>query len=327
MKSYLDINSKVWELVNNKLQKNNITPLIIDVGARNDMFLLPDNYSRVSKLTGFEPNLIEYQKLVDNNTDAQKIFGIPKFKEKQYFNLALWNKNCKRDFFETVGPGASTLMGESNETSEKMFLIGSKLSFKEEHTGIEKVKKINCKKLDNLFKNKTIDFLKLDTEGSELPILEGGSNILRRKNILMIKCEFVFFKFYKEHFILGELHNFLSNLGYRLISIDLDQPKYSPRKSSIPNINDKGMSYSGDAYFCIDFSKIKINESDSLRMGAISLALGFNNLGLFFLEKSKNFSTIELMTIENYLSNVSKLRLLANFWKKIPAMLFNFFKR
>ena len=47
---------------------------------------------------------------------------------------------------------------------------------------ISKVQKIDCNKLDNVPSIKIIDFLKLDTEGSELSILEGAYNLLKKKN-------------------------------------------------------------------------------------------------------------------------------------------------
>ena len=46
---------------------------------------------------------------------------------------------------------------------------------------ISKVQKIDCNKLDNVPSIKIIDFLKLDTEGSELSILEGAYNLLKKK--------------------------------------------------------------------------------------------------------------------------------------------------
>ena len=70
------------------------------------MFLLPKEYCRVSDLIGFEPNKVEYEKLIKNNTDAKKIFVEPNFQSKKYFNYALWKKKCKKKFFITKGPGA-----------------------------------------------------------------------------------------------------------------------------------------------------------------------------------------------------------------------------
>ena len=208
------------------------------------------------RFNGFEPNKVEYEKLIKNNTDAKKIFVEPNFQSKKYFNYALWKKKCKKKFFITKGPGASTLMGESEKIHQRCLLLMQKIHIKTIILTISKVQKIDCNKLDNVPSIKIIDFLKLDTEGSELSILEGAYNLLKKKKILMIKCEF-FFKYYKEHKIFGDIHSFLDSLGYRLLAIDLDQPKYSPLKNGIPAPNDKGLNYAGDAYFCIDFQKIK----------------------------------------------------------------------
>ena len=139
----------------------------------------------------------------------------------------------------------------------------------------------------------------------------------------MIKTEFVFFKYYKNHKIFGDIHKFLDSYGYRLIFIDQDQPKYSPIKSSIPKENDKGLTYAGDAYFCIDFVSKEINKENLLRLAAISLALGYNNLGLFLLTKSKLLSKKELQLIINSLQKISLLRKLTDLWKLFPSFIYN----
>ena len=323
MKSFYDLSPLIWNIILKKLKHNKSKTTIVDVGARNGMFLLPKEYCKICNLIGFEPNQSEYKKLIQNKTDAKKIYTEPSFLSRTYFNKALWKRKCKKKFFITKGTGASTLMGESEENTSEMFLLNSKNSYKDEHTEVSKVEMVNCEKLDNIISNKEIDFLKLDTEGSELSILEGATDLLKKQKILMIKCEFVFFKYYRDHIIFGDLHSFLDSFGYRLLAIDLDQPKYSPLKNNIPIQNDKGLNYAGDAYFCIDFHKKEIGKEKCLRLGAISFALGFNNLGLFFLNKSGNFNKKELGIIITSLSKVSILRKITDFWKKIPSFIYN----
>ena len=41
MKSYFDLNPIIWNIIHKKLDENKINPTIVDVGARNGMFLLP----------------------------------------------------------------------------------------------------------------------------------------------------------------------------------------------------------------------------------------------------------------------------------------------
>ena len=89
MQSFNDLNPIIWDIITDKLTYININPSIVDVGARNGMFLLPKEYCKISNLIGFEPNQNEYKKLIQNRTDAKKIFIEPNFFSKNYFNNAL----------------------------------------------------------------------------------------------------------------------------------------------------------------------------------------------------------------------------------------------
>ncbi|MFN3399045.1 MAG: hypothetical protein ACK4Z4_01780 [Ferrovibrio sp.] len=87
----------------------------VDVGARNGSYLLPESYARHSRISGFEPNRTEYEKLASGRTDAaahgQKE---PAFKERRYYPHAVWSENTERTLYLTVGPGAVSLMGPVN---------------------------------------------------------------------------------------------------------------------------------------------------------------------------------------------------------------------
>ena len=109
--------------------------------------------------------------------------------------------------------------------------------------------------------------------------------------------------------------------------MDQDQPKYSPILDQVPNQNDKGLSYAGDAYFVVDFAKTKLDKFKILRLAAISFALGFNNLGLYFVNQSTLFETNERIKILKSLKRVSLLRSLSDLWKKIPSVIYNFIKK
>lgn len=44
---------------------------------------------------------------------------------------------------------------------------------------------------DNLFRDETFDYVKLDTQGSELEIMEGGKELFKRTKFVQIECSFV----------------------------------------------------------------------------------------------------------------------------------------
>ena len=61
-----------------------------------------------------------------------------------------------------------------NSNSEKNYF--------EEHQKLLNVSKVRCDTIDNIWKKRNfIDFLKLDTEGSELFILDGAKKNLEKK--------------------------------------------------------------------------------------------------------------------------------------------------
>ena len=76
--------------------------------------------------------------------------------------------------------------------------------------------------LDNFFKDKAIDFVKLDVEGAEWKVFEGAKNILEQRNIV-----------WQVEFHLDEdwhLRNILYDYGYNIYSLDLKKlSKDSPR--------------------------------------------------------------------------------------------------
>ena len=137
--------------------------------------VIPNCYSKYSKLVGFEPNKTEYKKLLTNTTEAEKAgANLSGFKKTKYFDSALWSNQEIRELFITQGDGAVTLMGEPlKEIAENMFLNSSKKSYFKEHVQVKRKEKIACDRLDNLIKGENkIDILKVDVEGAEYDIIE-----------------------------------------------------------------------------------------------------------------------------------------------------------
>lgn len=301
-----------------------------DVGARNGSFLLPEDYAKNTVVHAFEPNNDEFKKLKNKSTDAFKK-GIvePIFKKKILYNTALYEKKCKSKLFITSGPGAVSLMGPVHKKmTENLWRRFDKgLNYYLRHQKIKKTESVNCDKLDNLWKKKQpIDFLKLDTEGSELNILKGAEKNLREKRILMIKTEFLLVPYYKQHYLLGHQQVFLDKLGYRLIYFDNNHYAYSWKESAVDETYDKRFQYAGDCYFIPDPDLHKLNSQELLRLGTICLALGFNSSGINFLKKTNLFSSDILKQFEYLASKPSKIRYLVHFWKNIPKNIANFLK-
>lgn len=82
---------------------------------------------------------------------------------------------------------------------------------------------VNSDSVDNVCETKgvSIDFLKLDTEGTEYSILRGAENQLR-ENILGIRCEVSFEKVFEGMPLFGDIHKFLIDRGFYLLNLDYD---------------------------------------------------------------------------------------------------------
>lgn len=73
--------------------------------------------------------------------------------------------------------------------------------------------------LDNLFAGRTIDILKLDTQGAELDILVGASELLRQGAISILVTEFFFIPHYKDAPLLDAIWSHLRGLGYDIYDL------------------------------------------------------------------------------------------------------------
>ena len=155
---------------------------IVDVGARNGMFLIPPSYATQSNFIGFEPNIEEYNKLVARNTDAIRLgHCMPYFKSEKYYNCALWNKDGTYPFYITNGTGACTMMGKADtKVTKRMWLEGEEKNYEERFTSVKKTISMKCCRLDNIINPlMKIDFLKIDAEGADFAVLEGSESLLK----------------------------------------------------------------------------------------------------------------------------------------------------
>jgi FkbM family methyltransferase len=313
----------VADAVLRPILRHGVTPTVIDVGARNGMMLLPASYARHCCNVGFEPNPVEYRKLVDGKTDAAQ-YGIvpPDFKESRFHNCAVWDRVDKRPLYVTVGPGATTMMGPAvRQVTDRMFLGGaSRKTYEAEHTGVVKTENVDCRPLDEIVGDETVDFLKIDAEGAELRILKGADGLLTRHQVLLIKSEFVLLSYYEEHPLLGHQQAYLAERGYRLIDMDLNHNGYTRRPSSIDPACDRRLKYAGDAYFIPDPDRSNLDAMQRQRLAAICLTLGFNSLGVSLLHEAALLEGPEIGRIEQALSRVplrSRLRLM---WNRFPYL-------
>lgn len=146
---------------------------IFDVGANQGQFLslIEDGLQGIHfQIHAFEPGKLTYQLLADNTKKYSNTlpnnFGLGK--KKGEFNL----------YYDELGSGLASL------SKRRLSFLNVEFS-KSEKVQIETLDDY-CKKNDI----QNIDQLKIDVEGHELDVLEGGLQMIRNKKVKMITFEF-----------------------------------------------------------------------------------------------------------------------------------------
>jgi FkbM family methyltransferase len=118
---------------------------------------------------------------------------------------------------------------------------------------------IDCHTLDDLAKAEIIperiDYLKIDTQGSEYDILRGGRDLLRQTSILTCETEFV--PLYKDQPLFADVAGELASAGFRFIDFTDGEAI-------------RGKRIWADALF----AKHAADSDQALRMAEIMVALG-----------------------------------------------------
>lgn len=295
----------------------------VDVGARNGSFLLPPSYAKHCRITGFEPNLVEYEKLVRGRTDAM-VAGLkePPFKDRKYYPYAVWSENTRRTLYLTVGPGAVSLMGSADEAMASNMWRPSDggKNYLERHQKLTGTDTVDCVALDRIWDmpDGLIDILKLDVEGAELEALRGAKKLLAQQRVLFIFSEFLFVPYYKDRVTLGHQQVFLDELGYRLISLKLDHDSYNWRPTAIRPENDRWLTYAGDAVFVIDPDRNALIPDTMYRLGLACIAMGFGAFGLNLMRETGKLPPADIAAIEAAANRPSLQRRLQRAWVKAP---------
>ncbi len=324
----------VADIVFAPLDAKGVEPVVIDLGARNGMMLLPESYASRARLIGFEPNPAEYAKLLAGDTDSRKAGGfLPPFKRQEYHPYAVWRSRARRPLYITIGPGACTLMGETiPAVTERMYLDAANAtrskSYLEVHTKVLRTEEVDCVPLDEVIdKAIAVDFLKLDVEGAEVACLEGARGLLESHRVLFIKSEFVTIPYYRDHGLLGAQHELLNKCGYRLISIDLDHVTYRRSVRDLPEHADRRLTYAGDAFYMLDPERISMTPETKQRLAAIALVFGFASLALSLMEEAGLTPGADIERIDRAIRRTVTIPRMRRVWNSLPARIFDLVRR
>lgn len=199
-KSYFSNHSHNFSSIIKNILKNDKI-LAMDVGAQggfNSDFFFPKKYNIFFDEILVEPIKSETDKLGN---------------DKYIINKGLWSKKEKKTLFVLGNRLGSSSM---YEPQKKNFDLHNIKEEDYEKFNITSKQEVECDTLNNLLDNlkiKNLDYLKIDTQGSELEILKGIGNY----RPLLIRLEAHIFSMYKDVPSWDKLINYLYEMNYVLI--------------------------------------------------------------------------------------------------------------
>ena len=168
---------------------------------------------------------------------------------------------------------------------------------------IERIK-MEADSLSNLLNSagiKDLDFLKIDTQGSELEILTGAGQYL--ESVIGIEVEVEFVELYKDQPLFDEVHEFITSHGLSLI--DIKRSFWNRDKK----FNNKGQLIFADGLYLRKPESILENECTAekvLKAVAVYLVYGYCDLANYIsneASKNKIITHDQFKLIASYLTN------------------------
>jgi FkbM family methyltransferase len=298
--------------IKSRLGKDELT--LFDVGAKGGAFMFPKLKAFVRSY-GFEPNEEEFAKLKED--------------EKQiYFPYALSENGGDIKLNITNHASYSSVLDFDAENFKSHFHLMKgyqkwKIGMQVEQTAIVTSKSLNEAVTENEID--TVDFIKLDTQGTELSILKGGKALLNQYKIGIIFCEVSFVQSYKNQNLFSELDLYLRAQDYEFIDcryypdgVGKNQNIFSKKLYDKPRF-----SVGGDAIFVPNISKVDLDSAFCFRIGLLLAALNHFAMAHNFLKKS-NLPDSEIDSILKYFNEKSPQDIIRN-W--IPPILYQFLRQ
>jgi FkbM family methyltransferase len=253
----------------------------------------------------FEPHPAEVE-LLRKNSSLQN-----KFSKYVIHDVALSDKEGSVDFNLMNNSSMSSLLDPDFEKYHLHF--GMMHGFPEWKNNIivnEKVK-VKASTLDS-FTNENnipqIDFLKLDTQGNELKILNGAKNLLENHLISVIKSEVAFVPVYKRQCLFSDVDIFLRQHEMQFVDcLFYENTIYRKAKNQNHSLLKDAGRYSsgGDAVYIINIEKVSLEKrkETALKTGMILAELNYKSIAFDFLHHHANLDETIAINLIRVLSS------------------------
>lgn len=290
---------KSYNLINRILTKN---LNICDVGAAGG---IQSRWQGIDKLfiVGFEPDVREFNNL-------------PKLENQKWFNIGL---NHSKGIFPLYITGYQTNV--SLYKPNRKFI--DELCFNESDFDIENEINVPCDTLDNVLNSDQLllDYIKIDTQGSELDILKGATNSLNN-DIFAVEVEVEFNELYQNQPFFADVDIFLRDRGY--ILMDIGNMLHVKGRNTIGVGGSKSILISGDALYFKSFDNvvdiIKRGGFDKLNnIVAICLVYGYSDYAIEICIRLQRDNILNEVRLEELIQKLKRIRLKSYY---IPDFIF-----
>ena len=232
----------------------------------------------------FAPNLTIYGFDADTDTCEQANADLTARQvtwTEKHIPLALWNSEGKSTLYVTKYPGCSSLYSPSNEYIDRFF--GNSQLIKLADT--EEVETITLDTFCYSEKIDEIDFIQLDVQGAELPVLQGASSILARSTLCVV-TEVEFTELYTGQPLFGDIDVYLRKQGFTLF--DLSNMNRDIRRIPLASKKHEGVLVWSDAFYFRDLIREDLNThlktpEKILKLACIADVLSFPDYALEIL--------------------------------------------
>jgi FkbM family methyltransferase len=242
--------------------------VVADAGARNGFQLIPQLHKYID-LFAFEPDPVSFEPLNEKYKTSSQ------FHKVEVSQLALADKAATMKFYPAKHPSMSSLLKHDSDVFKTYTGRMADSEHWAEGFAVREEIDVQTETLDYWAASKQIsyiDFLKLDTQGSELMILHGAADLLRNKQIGVVFVEVSFAPLYKEQCSFTELDLWMKHCGYRLADIRTypEIADYLSRSSSGRVTEQPRFGMTGDAiYIPADKTSYKHPGSVALLLAAL----------------------------------------------------------
>lgn len=231
----LNINPQFTQvMVNNGILRGH-EMTIVDVGASGGYFQFWNIFGDQLKVIGFEPNEEQFKRLTSNNHVEYFKVGLGKCEEEKIIHITKWPYSSG-----SYMPNMS--FWHRFPSAEGFEIVGSET--------IRTVRLDNFREMNGI---RSIDYMKLDTEGSELDILEGSVRTL--DDVIAVEIEVAFTEVHISRPLFTDIDIFMRERGfslYNMETIKLARKALMPIETNFYSPSHYGQTLAADVLYMKD---------------------------------------------------------------------------